>query len=190
MQCFEIMDTPRTRIVVGIDLSEYSPIVLEHAFDQAARHIAPDLHILTVVEDPGADLDDTKTRLGALVLPALDGFDCGDWRARIHVRAGRPHEEIVNLAAEIRAHLVVIGSFGLHHKSVASRTIDVIACPTLVVPLNDQSPDHDAQCPDCVMVRIDSDGERWFCPAHANGRASLFSVVVPSALFTGGSLMW
>src|SRR5712671_1942946 len=40
----------RYRMVVGVDLTEYSEIVLEHALDQAARHSAPELHIIHVRE--------------------------------------------------------------------------------------------------------------------------------------------
>src|SRR5947208_1221115 len=104
----------RYRVVVALDLSEYAETVLEHALDEAARHAPPDLHFVTVVEDSKTDLADIKRRLGALVLPAFEDFDCGEWRARLHVRVGKPHEEIANLAAEIRAQLVVIGNFGVH----------------------------------------------------------------------------
>src|ERR1051326_961722 len=96
---------PRYRIVVGLDLSEYSEVVLEHAFDQCTRQLAPDLHVVTVVDDD-ADLEEVKQRLPAIVLPALAGFDCGDGPLRPHVRAGNPAEEIASLAAEIRAHLI------------------------------------------------------------------------------------
>jgi nucleotide-binding universal stress UspA family protein len=183
---------PRYRIVVGLDLSEYSEVVLEHAFDQCTRQIAPDLHVVTVVEDD-ADLEEIKQRLAAIVLPSLDGFDCGDWHLRLHVRAGDAAEEIANLAAEIRAHLIVVGRFGLHGRrfaKVPTRVVELATCPTLVVGLTDQSPDQLAQCPDCVAVRMETDGECWFCDRHADGRASLASTMVPSSVFTGGSLMW
>jgi nucleotide-binding universal stress UspA family protein len=184
---------PRYRIVVGLDLSEYSEVVLEHAFDQCTRQVGPDLHVVTVVDDPHADLEDIKQRLAAIVLPALDGFDCGDWHLRLHVRAGKPAEEIANLAAEIRAHLIVVGRFGLHGRRLAavpSHVLELAPCPTLVVGLTDQSPDRMAQCAECVAIRMETDGERWFCEKHADGRASLASTVVPSSVFTGGSLMW
>jgi nucleotide-binding universal stress UspA family protein len=183
---------PRYRIVVGLDLSEYSEVVLEHAFDQCTRQPAPDLHVVTVVDDE-SDLEEIKQRLAAIVLPALDGFDCGDWHLRLHVRAGKAAEEIASLAAEIRAHLIVVGRFGLHGRKLAttpSRVLEVAPCPTLVVGLTDQSPDRLAQCPECVAVRMETDGERWFCDKHVDGRASLASTVVPSSVFTGGSLMW
>ena len=185
----------RFEIVIGLDLSEYAEIVLEHALDQAARHDAPDLHVLTVIDTP-ADLEATKQRMAALVLPALEDFDCTDWRLRLHVRVGKAHEEIAGLAAELRASLIVVGRFGLHHRgsrlgSVASRVLDAATCPTLVVGMVDDSPDAVAQCPDCVTVRAESDGEHWFCPAHAaNDGASFATVFVSGPTWTGGGLMW
>jgi len=185
----------RFAIVVAIDLSEYSEIVLEHAIDQAARHDAPDLHVLTVVGER-ADLEEAKERLAALVLPALDELDEVNWHARLHVRSGRAHEEISNLAAELRADLIVVGRFGLHHRgtrlgSVASHVLDSATCPTLVVGLTDDSPDAITACPDCVAVRAESDGERWFCDAHlAPDRAVLATSFISAGTWTGSLPMW
>jgi nucleotide-binding universal stress UspA family protein len=187
------MTSQRHRIVVGLDLTEFSEIVVEHAIDQAARHDEPELHFLSVVDDE-ADFDATKVKLAELVLPSLDGLDCTNWHVRLHVRAGKPAEEITSLAAELRAHLIVIGRFGASHPHrriglEAGQIIDLATCPTYVVALNDQAPDFDAQCPDCVTLRAESDGERWFCDAHRGERARLSTIVVPGASSLGG-LMW
>ncbi|HUJ58348.1 MAG TPA: universal stress protein [Kofleriaceae bacterium] len=184
----------RFGIVAAIDLSEYAEIVLEHAFDQVARHTAADLHVVTVVEH-ASELEDTKRRMAALVLPALDNLSATDWCVKLHVRAGRVHEEITSLAAELRADLIVVGRFGLHHPgmdgSVASRVVDTATCPTLVVGLTDDSPDAITACEHCVAVRRDSAGERWFCAEHsAPDRASLASVALTPSTWTGGGLMW
>ena len=184
------------RIVVALDLSDYSEIVLEHALDQAARHAAPELHFVTVVDDPDSDIEPVKQSLARLVFPALDGLKGADWRARLQVRAGKPYEEIASLAAEIRAHLIVVGRFGLHHhrmlrSSVASRVVDLATTPTLVVGLCDDSPDSITPCPDCAAARAESDGERWFCAAHSDGdRASLATVFVSGPTWVGGGPMW
>jgi nucleotide-binding universal stress UspA family protein len=186
----------RHRIVVALDLSEYAEIVLDHAIDQAIHHAAPDLHFLTVVEDRSTDVEDVKSKLAALVVPALDGLPCDNWRIRLHVRAGKPPEEIANLAAEVGAHLLVIGRFGVHHPRrriglVASRVIDRATCPTYVVALTDQVADATTQCPDCVAARTESDGERWFCDAHrAPDRMRLSTLVDPGGTWVGGGPMW
>ena len=184
------------RIVIALDLLEYAEIVLEHALDQARRYEAPDLHFVTVVEGSRADLEGAKRRLEALVVPALEGIDRAAWRVQLHVRSGRAAEEITNLAAEIRAHLLVIGRFGAHHPrrrigTTANQVIDLSTCPTFVVTLSDQSPDAQAQWPDCVTLRSASDGRVWFCAAHAAPeRVQLSTIVGPGAGLTGGPLMW
>jgi nucleotide-binding universal stress UspA family protein len=185
----------RYRIVVGIDLSEYSDIVLEHALDQAARHSAPELHFLTVREKRRPSTDELKQELWERVYPELETFNQygSDWRARLHVRRGKPEEQIALLAAEIRADLIVIGQFGLHHprqtdKNLPNRVLQAAVCPTLVVGMP-EAVDTQPQCPMCVAVREDTEGDRWFCTEHAAPDRIEHSVS-PMTTWSGGSLMW
>ena len=188
---------PRTRrykIVVGIDLSEYADIVLEHALDQAARHDAPELHFLTVCEKRRAAIEDCKQALWERVYPALETFNQygSDWKAKIHARRGRPEVEIASLAADLRADLIVIGQFGLHHKTgdknLPNRILQQAVCPTLVVGLPNQI-DAEPQCPMCAAVREDSDGDQWFCAKHAGDRG-VDHVMTPMTTWSGGTVMW
>jgi nucleotide-binding universal stress UspA family protein len=184
----------RYRIVVGVDLSEYADIVIEHALDQAARHDAPDLHLLTVRERRKPSNDVVARTLWERVYPALETFNRWgrEWRARLHVRRGKPDEQIAQLAAEIRGDLIVVGQFGLHHprgsdRSVANRVLRAAVCPTLVLGMPDAL--DTKQCPMCVATREDTDGERWFCARHvAPDRVE--HVMTPMTTWTGGSLMW
>ena len=189
---------PHYRIVVALDLSEYAEIVLEHALDQAARHSAPDIHFLTVVaNDHDQTVEDAKAKLARLVLEGLETVSRpADWRARLHVRAGRAHEEIVSLAGEIDAHLVVVGRFGVRGAlrqlgSTTHRVMEHAHCPVLAVNLVDHPFETQAQCPDCVRVRADSEGERWFCEAHsAPDRVMATTMLPPSTQWSGGGLLW
>lgn len=183
----------RYRIVVGIDLSEYADIVLEHALDQAARHDAPELHFLTVRERRKPSSDEIKRALWDRVYPALETFNRHgtDWRAQLHVRRGRPEVEIAGLAADLRADLIVIGQFGLHtprasDKNVPNRVLQNAVCPTLVVGMPAEIDTR--QCPMCAAVRDQSDGETWFCPQHA-GDAGRDHLVSQMTTWTGGTLM-
>lgn len=191
---------PHFRLVIALDLSEYAEIVLEHALDQAARHTAPDLHFVTVVAD---DSDETveraKKQLATLALGGLENVTRHgpDWRVRLHVRAGKPYEEIVGLAGEIDAHLIVVGRFGTrrlrsHLGTTAHRVIEYATCPVLAVNLVDRPIETQPQCPDCAAVRAESDGERWFCAAHANpdGVTLATTRLPPSTIWGGGGPMW
>ena len=73
-------------MVVGVDLSEYCEIVLDHALDQAARHHAPELHFVYVKEERKRSSEELKQRLTMTVYPTLQTFNrhATDWRARLH----------------------------------------------------------------------------------------------------------
>jgi nucleotide-binding universal stress UspA family protein len=186
----------RYRIVVAIDLSEYAEVVLEHALDQAARHDQSELHFVTVVPDARL-MAVTKKRLADIVRDGLDVFRDGhvDWRARMHVRVGKPAEEIVALADDVEADLIVVGRFSQHRRrvgSTAQRVLDLASSPTLAINQLGKSVAEHAQCPDCARVRSSSDGEVWFCDRHRDrDRDTLATtLVLPSTIWTGGTLMW
>jgi len=189
---------PHLRIVVALDLSEYAEIVLEHALDQAARHPAPDIHIVHVVaRDNEARIEDAKRRLGALVMDTLQSFDRGpEWRVRLHIRAGKPSEEVVGLAEDVEAQLIVCGRFGAQHTwrklgSVAHRILESANCPVLAVHMIDRGVEATKQCPKCAAVRAESDGEVWFCAEHSTDRETLATVDLPMhADYVGGGPMW
>lgn len=170
------MNEPRFPMVVALDRSEYAPIVLEHALDQAARHDAPDLHIVTVVSDAD-DFPDAQRALAELAGEELETFhqDGRDRRTRLHVRRGKPAEEIVALAGEVGAELIVVGRFD---SKTAERVLARAPCPTLVVQLTDIGV-VPAQCDDCVAVRQATDGERWFCARHTSDQWAVATVRFP-----------
>lgn len=181
----------RYRIVVGIDLSEYADIVIEHALDQAARHDAPELHFLTVKEKRKVDSDDLKQALWERVYPALETFNQhhAEWRARLHVCTGAPDEQIAQLAAEISADLIVMGQFGLHKKSIPNRVIQAASCPTLVVGMPGAA-DTSPRCAMCYLTREETDGARWFCSAHSAGADQREHTLTAMTTWSGGELVW
>ena len=172
------------RIVAVLDRSELSEIVLEHALAHASRHPSPELHFVTIVEDPHASLDEVKERLTALVLDDVDIFQGlkPDWSGHLHVRYGWDDREIPAFARAVNANL---------DETRASEDVGRIAaatpCPTLVVSL-DEPELETGMCPDCATARIESKGERMFCDAHASDELSLR---IPTATIVGGgTLMW
>jgi nucleotide-binding universal stress UspA family protein len=196
-------------IVGAVDQSEYAEIVLEHALDQANRHDDLDLHIVTVDEDrrrarPRTDRapdPGLKSWLRDIVVVGLDTFGGGERpgrRVRLHVRVGDPADEIASLAAEVEASLIVIGRFGLHGGrhggSVAEQVLRQAVCPALIVQLTQRAPRDPTLCRDCVAVRRESRGERWFCAAHSDNAATplgIATTLLPvGGSGIGGTTMW
>ncbi len=183
----------RFRIVAALDRSEYAEIVLEHAIDQAMRHDRPDLHFVSVV-DANEDAGPVKEWMATLVLQGLEniGPRSPDWRSRLHVVAGIAADEITTLSADLGADLLVVGRFGVHERSgsTADAIVAKATCPTLVVGLSSRSVDVVPQCPACVEVREESDGERLFCPAHTDHRRLHLSSMLDTTVLTRGGSVW
>ena len=184
----------RFRIVTALDDSEYAEIVLEHALDQAVRHDDVDLHFIAVAS-PKQDVARVKARLADLVTHGLELEPRPDLHARLHIRTGDAAEEIANLAGELDADLLVLGRFGLHpsrhHDSTADRVIERVSLPILVIGLGEHFAEAEPQCPDCVAMREATDGERWFCAAHASpDRLDLTVRLPPSTTSPLGGPLW
>ncbi len=194
---------PRFKLVVAVDDTDHAEEVIEFALDQATRHDRPDIHLIRVVDDATEEIVQTaRQHLAALAGAKLDTFAPREgepgWRVRMHVRPGRPTEEIVGLALEVEADLLVIGGPTVgrrrpHLGEVAEHVLATSPCPVLVVRVADQQ-EHEMQarqCPKCVAVRAESDGESWFCEQHAGtyfGTSTLL-MAHSESLLRGGP-MW
>lgn len=198
----------RYKIVAAVDGSESSAMVVEHALDTASRHGDAEVHILQVLSRgrwasthdsaeqaiEEGKLDDIRGSLETLAREALSEFSTPNgptWRVRVHARAGKPHEEILSLAAEIRADCILVGRSGDGGRrhllgSVPERVVKSAVCPVVVAQAPDYGTSEAAEqaCPDCVAVREQSDGEIWFCKAHRHGIPWRTSFLPPGAVWT------
>jgi len=144
--------TPPKVVLVAIDFSVLSHRALAWAVEYA-RVVPCHLHTVHVV-DRRWKLSDLRTDLDALRAELVDVHDAAvaelaplvgdDARGRVgslheHVALGDPAGEIVALAGELGADLVVIGSHGrdamarLLTGSVAQKVVRDAPCPVLVV---------------------------------------------------------
>jgi len=167
------------RIVVAVDGSDAGHSVIERALDSARRFDCDEVHFLRVVSGrakPG-QLQDAHESLAKLVVEKLSDFATPDDpgpRARAHATAGNPAEEILQLAADVQARLIVIGRHGqsgrLRDKfgTVPGRVIRDASCAVLVEQTPEYAANASAACAACVVVRRDSDGDRWFCDDHTD----------------------
>ena len=137
------------RIVVGIDYSDIGELALHRAADHAGRYENAVLHVIAVAEGDGprlpedlthdakeAFIEDARQTLHAYIEERLEPKTLG---IRTHVKLGSPAKQIVALAAELEADLVVVGTHGrrgfrrLVMGSVAEDVVRNAPCPVMVV---------------------------------------------------------
>ena len=145
----ERADTPIDRILVPVDLSEQSPLVLDHATALATAYGAP-IDLLHVVEeaafptaygmDPLTPSQPDVQERAREALEALAGeIEDFDQALNTHVLAGYAARDIVDFADEYAADLIVMathGRTGLQRfliGSVAEKVVRSASCPVFTV---------------------------------------------------------
>lgn len=189
-------------ILVAVDFTESSDLAFDRALELCARNPAASLHVVTVVPaaqsvatagvagvDAGAavgvwraseqaadylrDYVERKTRAfreqnASRPIQSLE-------RIVAHVRFDAPAEEVAQLAADLEADLVVVGTHGrrgvsrLVLGSVAEGTVRLAPCPVLVVrPKTTPAPVPaiEPPCPRCVETRRATAGREFWCDQH------------------------
>lgn len=182
-------------VVVGVDFSETGDLALAKALDIAARDCA-ELHVLAVVDDYSAygqpwapvyrdvmekSALEARERLQTHVARTVDAFMKARPGAKmgqviVHVRVGLPADQIVRLARDVEADLVVVGTHGRRGVqrfligSVAERVLRLAERPVLVV--RPKGGDAAAEvpepaCAECVARRKATKGGEWWCVEHS-----------------------
>ena len=209
----------RYTIVVGIDFSDASLLALNEAVETASRLRDADVHVLAVMDDRSGDLAtrslepfiaekafQARERLDEVVRARLEerfgNHSAPPFQTVIHVRIGNPADQIVRLASDIEADLVVVGTAGLRGfqrlliGSVAERVLRLAHCPLLVVrPKRYETEEVQAPeppCPSCVAHRRETGGAEWWCAVHSRPRDPAHAIQLsqrfhyPSPLWFGG----
>jgi nucleotide-binding universal stress UspA family protein len=172
-------------IVVGTDFGVPSG----YAFDQAAyvarRIPGSHVHVVHVSVEPlsaersVALAKELRRQIENRAL-AIDNF--AGQSVGIHVRIGRPAREIAQLATDVGADLIVVGSKGgtnlksLFTGSVSERLVASAPCPVFIAgPMpktNEHEPVIEAPCADCIAIRAKTKGHDWWCTRHAHHAAA------------------
>jgi nucleotide-binding universal stress UspA family protein len=181
-------------VVVGVDYSESSDLVLEAALDAAADKPGAVVHVLHVLPAPQTFLtpDIVTTPDGKVSVAGECAEELKQYVTRIvakraleqrggpasvvtHVIADKPAEQVAQLAADVEADLVVVGTHGrrgvprLLLGSVAEMTIRLAPCPVLVVRRKtapEPVPTIEPPCPRCVETRRATEGREFWCEQH------------------------
>jgi nucleotide-binding universal stress UspA family protein len=183
-------------IVVGVDFSPASELAVERAFELAAEQTNAEVHLVNVVQTYGPQvtyempvdgsalsvltITEARTRFKAYADKAVQSFvekrgmqPCG--RVVAHVRFDAIANEIAQLAADLEADLVVVGTHGRRGisrvllGSSAEATVRLAPCPVLVVrpkALPEPGPQIEPPCPLCVQERFATRGAEMWCAQH------------------------
>ncbi|HET9958199.1 MAG TPA: universal stress protein [Polyangiaceae bacterium] len=187
-------------IVVGVDYSKTGDLALERAFELATERENAEVHIVYVLQtlsalapvelgvgiggpDPSL-VKEASEQLRKYAERKLDEFKskfAGTGKKRLferavsHLRLDAPAQEVAQLAADLEADLVVVGTHGrkgatrLLVGSVAEGVVRLAPCPVLVVRekrVHEEGPKIEPPCPDCLEIRRTSNNKELWCARH------------------------
>jgi nucleotide-binding universal stress UspA family protein len=176
-----VTDSTSFSIVVCLDFTDADGPAFDYAARIARRVPESALHLVHVFHaEPTPER--SKELIGhlrlyvdekAAISPGLPGITVG-----IHLRKGKPVREIAQLASDVQAQLIVVGSHkGPHLKewivgSTAEKLIVGAQCPVLVASPRPKEPAKhepviEPPCPQCVQTRMATRGAKWWCERHA-----------------------
>jgi nucleotide-binding universal stress UspA family protein len=178
--------SPRSIIVVGVDFSSLSVEALRTAAD-LARSRSSELHVVHVLPLPEGDplsatppnpglpfanrIEEITASLRKITDPVIEGIE----RVCVHVRAGIADREIVQVASDLGADLVIVGTHGrtgldrLLLGSVAESVVRHAPCPVYTFrPKTVQAWEQiEPPCPDCVAVQKETKRAKLWCEHHS-----------------------
>lgn len=193
----------RTVILAAIEPSAASDQVIHTA--TAMSRIVPgaDLHFVHIV-NPGPPphemalsltdlLSEGRGFLDGIVNKAMTETSC---RVSGHLAVGVPAERIVQIAADISADLVIVGT---HEKKGLSRVLGSVSqkvmlkapCEVLLARVKEtvhSGPEIEPPCPACLEVQRTSHGETLWCAQHTTRHVHGRLHYNVAAGFAGGSM--
>jgi nucleotide-binding universal stress UspA family protein len=176
-------------LVVGIDFEAPGDHAMAEALRIADHRDDAEIHAVHIisrnVETIRADilakrateLEDIPTRLRKHIENRF-GDLAKNARLVLHVRVGEPAAAIHQLAVDVDAELIIVGTHGrtglrkLALGSIAQKLVETARCPVLIARPRDYSglektPRPEPLCPDCATARTESNGEKQWCDWHA-----------------------
>lgn len=192
------IETKTFTVVVGVDYSELGALALTEAVAAGRERGRSHLHVLHTIQavpevTPASGMAhtanvyelrakgsaDLETYLES-VLGKSEVPDRNELTITTHFEFAEPAHALAQLASDVTADLVVVGTHGrqglerLLLGSVAEATVRRSPCSVLVVrptgTLAEDGPRIEPPCPDCVEVRRTSGGSQFWCERHSERR--------------------
>ncbi|MFO0669337.1 MAG: universal stress protein [Polyangiaceae bacterium] len=177
-------------ILVAVDFSEHARIALGAAKNLALQHPTAELHVVHVVPPPIGNvavvgstdmaatftetLDRTRVELQEACTEIARGMA---ERVYGHVRTGRPSKEITEVANQISADMIVVGTHGRTGLSrallgsVAEEVVRHAPCDVLTVRRRPDVPAIEPACPDCTKAQAAANDPHARCTTHQRRHA-------------------
>jgi nucleotide-binding universal stress UspA family protein len=177
-------------ILAAVSLDDAGDLALRAAAHSASQYTRSALHVVHVVSEYVPDERDADPSPAQNILLNARG----QLHLRVealaspqalyvvgHIRAGAPHKGILQVAAEIDADLIVVGT----HKrtgirrfilgSVAERVLRDAHCPVLVAMVKDhavamESSVVEPPCGTCTRIRSETAEAMYWCERHSRLR--------------------
>lgn len=191
-------DAKRSIVLVGIDFQALSQEVLAYGAERAVAqgselhvvHVLPDDHVSAVQAERAIGVvslaEDARVRLEKLATDLPPEVS----RIFLHLAAGAADVEIAQLASDISADIIIVGTHGrtgidrLISPSVAENLLRIAPCPVLVFRPKSVAPWEQIvpPCPDCLQVQRATNRQRLWCDRHSqrHPRAHTYSAVPES----------
>jgi len=179
-------------ILVGTDYSEASDLAMNAAFELAAGKDEAEVHVVNVwlpdmeavrggaLDASTLSLQRAANDLAGYSTQRVAAFQEAHGAARPskvfnHVRLAEPGREIAQLAADLEADLVIVGTHdrrGIERfllSSVAQAVSRLAPCPVLIMrpkAIPTPVPAIEPPCPRCTEARFASQGAEMWCEQH------------------------
>jgi nucleotide-binding universal stress UspA family protein len=166
-------------IVVGIDYSESSAGVLAEAFDLSARKTpAGEPHVVHVAPPYGtgdgtaaAKLEQAANQLETYVQAQIKKYTAGYpnngefERVCVHQCSGEAAEQIVQLAVDLEADLVMVGTH-------SRRGVERLLLGSVAERVVRTAPQIEPACSQCIATRKSTAGKELWCAQHSERHGS------------------
>ncbi|MEZ4375143.1 MAG: universal stress protein [Polyangiaceae bacterium] len=200
-------------VVVGADYSKLGDLALERAFQLVQDRPDAEIHVVNVAHGYGPmvsvelgegtetfSLDEAAAALKKHVEARIDAWEADHGMLELshlvtHLRVGSPAHEIAQLATDLEAEEVVVGTHGrrgvsrLLLGSVAEGVVRLAPCSVSVVRPKSAptEPKIEPACPECVKVRQASGGKELWCAQHLEHHARRHTYHYSSRQWGGAS---
>ena len=178
-------------VVVGADFDVTGDQALAEALKLADMRGDVHIHVVHVLSDHlgsrreaiiakrTVELEDVPQKLRAHIEKRFGPvLESAAKKVVMHVRLGRPAEALSQLAVDLDAELIIVGTHGRRGLekfalgSVAQNLLEIAHCPVLVARPKDyrglaRTAKPEPLCDECVQARAQSGAETLWCAWHA-----------------------